>query len=159
MNARPADPQQPQRQQIYLRALRTIPDLTIHEGHYATHQKWLPLAAPPARPAPQYAQVLVSEEKGSDVNLATYLLIDAFNRECEIAVVITNDSDLAEPLALAQSDLGTQVGVVNPHPAKYRSRELKGTFFKQLRASAVRGCQFPDRLIDAHGSIQKPPGW
>ena len=46
VGARPEDPQQPQGQQTYLRALRTIPNLTIHEGHYSTHAKWRPLAHP-----------------------------------------------------------------------------------------------------------------
>jgi hypothetical protein len=71
VDARPSDPQQPQRQQTYFRALRTIPNLTIHEGHYSTHAKWRPLARPLPPPAPQYAEVLLTEEKGSDVNLAT----------------------------------------------------------------------------------------
>jgi len=34
VNARPHDPQQPIRQQIYLRALRTLPTVTIHYGTY-----------------------------------------------------------------------------------------------------------------------------
>jgi len=33
-----------------------------------------------------------SEEKGSDVNIATYLLVDAFDDQYETAVVVTNDS-------------------------------------------------------------------
>jgi hypothetical protein len=37
--------------------------------------------------------VIKTEEKGSDVNLATYLLLDAFKQDCEAAVVISNDSD------------------------------------------------------------------
>jgi hypothetical protein len=159
VGARSGDPQQPQRQQTYLRALRTIPVLSIHEGHYSTHAKWRPLAHPGPPPAQQYAEVLLTEEKGSDVNLATYLLIDAFNHDCQVAVVITNDSDLAEPIALAQSRLGIMVGVINPHPPKYRSLQLKGTFFKQLRDSAVKGCQFPEYLTDARGQFQKPPHW
>src|SRR5579862_4768981 len=34
VSARPADPQQPARQQTYLRALQTLPDLTIHYGEF-----------------------------------------------------------------------------------------------------------------------------
>ena len=159
VGARPHDPQQPQRQQTYFRALRTIPNLTIHEGYYSTHPKWRPLAHPSSPPAPQYAEVLLTEEKGSDVNLATYLLMDAFKQDCEAAVVITNDSDLAEPLKLARTELGVTIGVVNPHPPKFRSRDLTCTFFKQLRASAVKGCQFPIQLTDAQGTFQKPATW
>jgi hypothetical protein len=34
VKARPSDPSQPQRQQMYLRALRTLPGLSIHLGHF-----------------------------------------------------------------------------------------------------------------------------
>jgi hypothetical protein len=44
--ARQGDPQQPQRQQAYLRALRTIPGFTVHLGHYLTHSVRMPLANP-----------------------------------------------------------------------------------------------------------------
>jgi hypothetical protein len=63
VESRPSDHQQPQRQRTYFRALETIPNLTIHEGHYSTHKKWRPLVNPPPRPAPQYAHVYITEEK------------------------------------------------------------------------------------------------
>lgn len=75
VDARPGDPQQQQRQQTYLRALGTIPNLTIHLGSFLTNVRRLPLANPPPR-GPRTVEVLRTEEKGSDVNLATYLLID-----------------------------------------------------------------------------------
>jgi len=74
-------------------------------------------------------------------------------------VIVSNDSDLKEPNELAQSEFGISVGVVNPHPAEERSLVLKPTFFKQLRASALKRSQFPDRILDALGAIQKPSAW
>jgi uncharacterized LabA/DUF88 family protein len=153
-----SDPHSPVRQQTYLRALRTIPNLSIHYGHFLTHPTRMPLARP-ALFGPKTVEVIKTEEKGSDVNLATYMLLDAFNKDCEVAVVISNDSDLKEPVALAQSELKLTVGVINPHPAVHRSRALQPTFFKQLRVSAVRACQFPPVLNDAQGAIHKPAGW
>ena len=87
--------------------------------------------ANPPQSGPTTVEVIKTEEKGSDVNLATYLLLDAAVGDCETAVVMTNDSDLVEPIRLAQSHFGVPVGVVNPHPARYRSRSLKdaATFF------------------------------
>lgn len=93
------------------------------------------------------------------MNLATYVLMDAFYNDCQTAVIITNDSDLAEPLKLARTRLGMTIGVVNPHPPKFRSRDLPCTFFKQLRASAVTACQFPTQLSDDQGTFQKPAKW
>ena len=52
----------------------------------------MPLAQQPAF-GPKTVEVIKTEEKGSDVNLATYLLVDAFRRDAEAFVVISNDSD------------------------------------------------------------------
>jgi hypothetical protein len=147
----------PQRQQVYLRALKTIPSLSIHYGHYLSHVARMPLANP--RGGVRTVEVVKTEEKGSDVNLATYLLLDAFQRDCDVAVVISNDSDLMLPIELAQSVLGIRVGVVNPHPPARRSRALQPTFFKQIRTSALRASQFPAVLRDARGEIRKPERW
>lgn len=54
-----------------------------------------------------------TEEKGSDVNLATYLLADAFRGDCQTAVVVTNDSDLAEPIRVISQELSIPVGLIN----------------------------------------------
>jgi hypothetical protein len=158
VSARPGDPQQPQRQQTYLRALRTIPNLSIHLGYYLSHPARMPLAHP-RRLGPKTVEVLKTEEKGSDVNLATFLLLDGFRSEYEVAAVISNDSDLKVPIEVVQSELGLRVGVVNPHPAARRSRALRGTFFKQLRPAALKACQLPPVLRDARGRIRKPPSW
>jgi hypothetical protein len=74
--------------------------------------------------------VIKTEEKGSDVNLAIYLLLGAFKQDCEAAVVISNDSDLKEPIAVAQRELGLIVGIINPHLPQRRSRALQPTFFR-----------------------------
>ena len=37
VTGRSGDLQRPQRQQIYLRALQTIPHLSVHLGHYVSH--------------------------------------------------------------------------------------------------------------------------
>jgi hypothetical protein len=57
-------------QQIYLRALRTIPNLSITYGHFLTHSVRMALSG--VNPA-QRVWVDKTEEKGSDVNLAAHL--------------------------------------------------------------------------------------
>jgi uncharacterized LabA/DUF88 family protein len=158
VSARRGDPGQPLRQQAYLRALRTLPSVTLHFGHYLTHRVRMPLADPPLS-GPRTAAVLKTEEKGSDVNLATHLLLDAFRGRADTAVVVSNDSDLALPIRVVESELGIRVGIVNPHPAHRRSRALRATFFKQLRPAALASCQFPPILHDEEGEIRKPREW
>jgi hypothetical protein len=162
VSARPADPRLPERQQAYLRALRTVPLLTIHEGEFKVTYPWMPVYDPAAGPSvpPGKVQVIKTEEKGSDVNLASYMILDACRQDCDLSVVITNDSDLCEPIRLVQEELGVAVGIVNPHPTGKRSRAIQGTFFRQLRPNVVLQCQFPDVIKDAEGrAIRKPAGW
>jgi len=158
VSARPGDPQQPQRQHTYLRALATLPSVSIHYGHFLTHQLRMPLVNPPRR-GPKTAEVLKTEEKGSDVNLASHLLLDAFQHVCDVAVVISNDSDLRVPIRIAEQQLGITVGIVNPHRAKNRSRVLQATFFKQLRPSVLAQCQLPEVMSDQNGTFRKPASW
>jgi hypothetical protein len=108
-------------------------------GHYLSHPVRMPLAHPPSTD-PHTVEVIRTEEKGSDVNLASYLLLDGFRSDCEATVVISNDSDLKVPIELARAELGLVVGVVNPHPPARRSRALQPTFWRP----------------DAKGTIRKP---
>ena len=137
------DPQAPRRQQIYLKALSTLPEVDIHFGRFLAKTAWRPLVnlpvagrqintpspvtlprgnfqvlgeRPQTLPVGTYpdrrggreamrgaartpvpdaviAEFHTMEEKGSDVNLAAYLLNDAWEDSFEAAVVISNDTD------------------------------------------------------------------
>jgi hypothetical protein len=149
-------------QQTYLRALRTVPDLTIHFGNFLSHPVKRRLVKPPRRGSP-YREVWHTEEKGSDVNLASHLLVDGFRARYDLAVVISNDSDLTEPVRFVRDDLNAPVGILNPHPN--RSWELSpaklpmGSFYKPIRPGALAASQFPPTLHDQDGSFSKPNGW
>lgn len=99
VSARPHDPQLQVRQQIYFRALKIIPNVTIVYGHFSTHS--VPMILSGIVPT-QRVWVDKTEEKGSDVNLATHLLHDGFRGMFEAAVLITNDSDLTEPVRVVR---------------------------------------------------------
>ena len=155
------DPEQVVRQQAYLRALATLPLVEIHYGHFSVRRVPMLLADPPDS-GTRRVEVMKTEEKGSDVNLATYLLLDAFQRQCDTAVVLTNDADLAEAVRVAQDELGISVGIVNPHPRRRRSRKLQQLgclFHKQVPVTALAQAQFPTIVRDSAGEIHKPSGW
>jgi hypothetical protein len=161
VTARPGKPHDPVHQEMYLRALATLPTVSVHLGHFLTKPAKLPLANP-LPGGPRFAEVMRTEEKGSDVNLATYLLADAFRGDADAFVLVSNDSDLTEPMRVVCHELGKTVGLVNPQRPDKRSRALlscKPTFFKQLRAGALRASQFPPTLTDSTGTFTKPPGW
>jgi hypothetical protein len=158
VNARPNDPQKPVRQQTYIRALQTLPDLTVHYGHYLETVVRMPLANP-SLAGQRTVEVIRTDEKGSDVNLATYLLLDGFQSDYEVAVIVSNDSDLLLPLQVVRSTLGRRVGVLNPQKKIGRALHGAATFYKQIRAGLLGASQFPATLQDAHGTITKPVGW
>ena len=154
----PHDPDAPTRQQIYLRALATIPNLTISYGHFLTSTIRMPLANPtPGVPAT--VSVIKTEEKGSDVNLASHLLLHAFRKECEAAFVISNDSDLLEPIRIVRNEFGLRVGVASPHKRPSQVLMKEASFFRSIRVGALRASQFPQTLTDANGTFTKPTSW
>ena len=158
VESRPNDPQQPQRQQTYLRALRTIPNLTIHEGRFLSSGVRMPLANPPAT-GPRTVEVLKTEEKGSDVNLASLMLVDGFEGDYEVAVVISNDSDLQLPIQIVRDRIKLPVGILNPHLYMSRPLRVACTFYKPIRTGVLSASQFPSILQDAAGTITKPEEW
>ncbi len=156
------NPQRPIRQRMYLRALETIPTLTIHYGQFRDRRKFRRLVTP-IPGIPRTVEIWDSEEKGTDVNLASYLLIDGADGDYEQAVVIFNDADLALPIGMVRDKLGFPVGIVNPNldARAYTPKELSdaATFVRRLRLNTLRNSRFPSQLQDATGTISKPAGW
>jgi hypothetical protein len=159
VTARPGDPNQPIRQQIYLRALRTIPLLEVILGHFLSHEVMMPLAGSPSSKV-RYAKVIKTEEKGSDVNMATHMLHDGYRGFFDVAVLITNDSDLVEPIKIIRNDLNKPVIVLNPYPKKpsYEVRKY-ASFVKPIRRNVLASSQFPSTLQDTKGGFHKPATW
>jgi NYN domain-containing protein len=162
VDPRPGKLDAPVDQRLYLRALRTLPNLSIYLGRFLTTEIWARRVDPPAVGA-KTVKVFKTEEKGSDVNLATQLLIDGFKENYELAVVVSNDGDLKGPIAYVREQLGLPVGVLNPR--KNRSYALsppdlpRGSFYKPIRKGAIKSSQFPDSLTDARGTFHKPADW
>jgi len=157
VTARPHDPDQPTRQNIYFRALKTISHLEIIEGAFLSKPTTLPLEADPTK----FARVIKTEEKGSDVNLAAHLVNDGHLKRYEQAVVITNDSDLAEPIRIVRDELKLPIGIL--FPSKYLNPQLKNVstpnFTKPIREGVLKTSQFPKVLKDNVGTFHKPPTW
>jgi hypothetical protein len=104
-------------------------------------------------------RVISTEEKGSDVNLASHLLIDAFRRDCEMAIVLTNDTDLVEPIRMARSDLGLHLALLSPSDSPARSLRETVDVVKKLRHGPLQVSQLSDLLRDGRGEIHRPRLW
>lgn len=151
------DPQQPIRQQTYLNALTTyIPEVSIHYGSFLTTNKWMPLTTPTS--SSRFANVIKTEEKGSDVNIAVHLVNDAWKNEYDCAIIVSNDSDLKEALRIIKEELNKKIGIIIPGKAN-PSRDLLqyADFIKHLRPTILKNSQLPDPIPNTN--IHKPLEW
>ena len=157
------DPDQPNRQMIYWRALRTIPELRIIEGTFYESVKSMPLAPDclhfRASGKPRLVRVTKREEKGSDVNLGCHLVMDGSRGLYEQAAVVTNDSDLATPIQIVAQEFKIPIWVINPH--EHHSKRLKGlaSALARIREHDLAESQFSEELTDRKGRFHMPPTW
>lgn len=154
---RACDPDQLTRQKTYLRALETIKAQVVY-GHYLSHTVTMYKAKQVAGESP-FVKVIKTEEKGSDVNIASHLLMDAFEDAYDCAVLISGDSDLATPVKMIVSKFKKKVGILNPQQIECKALKGIASFYKHIRQSALATSQFPAVLTDSRGSFHKPTGW
>lgn len=174
-------------QDVYLKALEAVGAVDVIElGHYVARGKQVPLARQPRKGRPQivrpdgplppslpldigvdtngqpvvFATGLVRVEKGSDVNVATHLLVDVLSAAVETAIVISNDSDLRLPIQTARKYV--PVGTVNPGPGylagALRGADIEGVgghWWRQLVASDFTDHQLPE----VASGYRRPSGW
>ncbi|MFC9687790.1 hypothetical protein ACFTSF_04575 [Kribbella sp. NPDC056951] len=168
----------------YLRALERSGSVDLIEyGHYVARIKYAPLAVKdshhrpvPAQPAwpvmvqdttgqplPQarfLASVLNTEEKGSDVNVASHLLLDTLRGHVDAAIVVSNDSDLRFPIEQART--AVPVGLINPGnrplAGALRGNPRDGVgnhWWAQLQPADFTIHQLPAQT----GQVTRPAGW
>ncbi|MCR9194198.1 MAG: NYN domain-containing protein [Hyphomonas sp.] len=162
------DREAPGKQQRYLNALSSLPLIDVHFGRFSMHEKWAGLIQPPRflpeteipEPYPDVVKVRRAEEKGSDVNLATHLVRDAFKGAFEQAVVITNDTDLIEPIRVVVEEVGLPVGLLAPVEQPARTLKAVASWFLHLKPGDAAKCQFPDQVPFGRGKLAlRPEDW
>ena len=142
-------------QEAYLAALSADSRITIELGYFAlrkVREEAGQAGGPAIRKAP--------EEKGSDVNVASHLLIDIHTQAIDAAVLISNDGDLRLPAQHARTCVPT--GTVNPR-GRPTARTLQGSrrdgvgghWWYRLTAEDF----FDHQLPDVVGGARKPAGW
>ena len=148
-----------QRQATYISALeKYIPHLRVHYGHFTSHETVMQLANNPKK----FAKVIKPEEKGSDVNLATHLLNDAWLDKYDCAVLVSNDSDMAEAMRLIRKHhKKKKLGWIIPLGRSQRKPSYilaqYPHFKSQIPASHLQNSQLPNPI--PHTNIHKPNEW
>jgi len=153
------DPQGSVRQQLYIQAIESGGRVTTQRGHFLSHPKWRPRKSPCAQCGEKYTEVVITEEKGTDVNLATHLVYDACTGAFDVAAVLSNDSDLATPIEVARQQCGKIVGVINPHKKPAQTLISVADFYKRLRPGVLQSCQLPAQFSRGGQTFTKPPSW
>lgn len=158
VSATPHDPNKAIRQKTYIRALEThIPEIEVFYGHFLSHEISAPLANPLG--SKRFENVIKTEEKGSDVNLAVHLLNDAWLDRYDCAVVVSNDSDLAEAMRLVKEHHSQKLlGLVTPSEGK-TSKQLQkhADFVRKVRRGALAKTQLPSPIPGT--TLHKPSEW
>ena len=156
---RPDDPGLAQRQDVYIRALREHAGVDVHLGQFKHREKNLPLAREHRKGKIKMARVGHTEEKGSDVSLGAHLVRDACHKNMEVALVLSNDSDLQTPVTMAEKE-GIVVITVNPHKQTQQPRRLLSGDKRTLSRKLLERCQLPDPVTTRAGKlIHKPKEW
>ncbi len=166
VKARGTDPDAPRRQQIYFDALATVPEIRVIRGNFSVNPKYASLAPPPPNcpppflPWPNVVRIIKTEEKGSDVNLGSHLVRDAFLNTFDVAVVITNDTDLIEPIRIAKEEVGKVVGLICPSGKAAKGLKDVASFVRHINHGHLSRAQFPNPIHRAGDTdLLKPLEW
>lgn len=152
ISATRADPQKARRQVAYLEAVQTLPGVRIFFGHYLEN---------PVECRRCGATWISHDEKMTDVNIATELLIDAFDDRFDTALLVTADSDLTRPIEVVRLRYPGK-RVVLAFPPNRFSERLKqvGSAYFTIGRDALAASQLPDQVTKRDGFVlQRPAQW
>ncbi|MCE2516410.1 MAG: NYN domain-containing protein [Alphaproteobacteria bacterium] len=152
----PDDPSAPDRQGVYLRAIKTLNNVHLVQGDFTKRKVEMRLWSDPFA----VVEVMKVEEKGSDVNLATNLLNDAWTDVYDVAFVVSQDPDLKEGMRLVKQEFPQkEVNLITPGPRRKACKELRdlADHHLEIRPKHLKNAQFPDKLPAIN--IIKPPSW
>ena len=161
------DPSSPKDQNSYLKALQTLPNLQVHLGSFQVTNKWMFLVQPvafrpanvtPPIPNPGFACVVRTEEKGPDVSLGAHMVRDAFIGVFEQAAVITDDTDLTEPVRIVVEEAKLPITLLTPVDRPAGELKRLATHIRNIRPY-LGASQFSNPVIGPKGPIAKPAGW
>ena len=145
------DPDKVKRQSDYLEVLHSLPKIKVYYGNYKKKC---------------YEDKITGQihsyyvEKMTDVNIATQLLLDAFNNKCDIAYVVSGDSDLLPAFEAIRNEFQNLTLVACFPPRRslieitaicHHSRSLKERHFKKSL--------LPNTITINGNIIQRPSEW
>ena len=145
-------PDKVKRQNTYLDALKTLPNLSIFYGRYQLN----PFTCRNCGHVHQ-----IHNEKMTDVNIAVELMQDGFQDRFDTALLISADSDLVGPaVALQKLFPGKRVVVACP-PGRFSASLCKAASAHfQIGRATVAKSLLPETVTTSSGfALRCPPSW
>lgn len=145
------NPDKQKRQSTYIEALETV-GIKIYYGHYQLD------AIECRRCSNVWANY---NEKMTDVNIATQMLVDAYQDNYDMAMLISGDSDLVPPIMAIHENFGQKRVFVAFPPKRFNnsvSLVAKGSMI--IGRKKLMDNQFPKEVIKPDGYIlTMPAAW
>ena len=140
-----------QRQQVFLEALKTLPDLQIYYGHFLSDVITCRSCG---------HTYTTYHEKMTDVNIAVELMQDAFGDHFDVAFLLSADSDLVSPISAVQKSFpGKQViCIFPPKRSSYALKQVSDGVLHIGRNELAKSI-FPDRVLKDGITLRRPPNW
>jgi len=145
-------PEKRDRQNEFIEALSTLPDLSIYYGKYQINSQ-------KCRSCGVIAQI--PNEKMTDVNIAVEMLVDAHQNLFDTALLVSADSDLTGPVRAIRA-LFPEKRVVLAFPPDRSSWELQQVAhaYFTIGQFQFRKSQFPDEVRKPDGYVlRRPATW
>ena len=140
------------RQDAYLDALATLPNVSIHYGDFARKRR---------RCRNCNSSWWVYEEKMTDVNIAVRILSDADADRFDTAVIVSADGDLVGPVQEIRTRYPDKRAIIAFPPGR-RSNNLRNAAngYIAIGRDALRDSQLPDTVVASNGyEISRPASW
>ena len=155
------NPKKSLNQKIYLEALSQNPKIEIIYGQFSTHKTKMPLAKEWDKGHIKMIEVIKTEEKGTDVNLAVQMVADAKDDKFDKAMLFSNDSDMAYAVQIAVKDCNKFVGLfIDRKATSFKKLKEHVKYTRRLSPSIFSNNQLPSEVITSTGrKIKKPKEW
>jgi len=151
-------PEKALRQKIYLEALQTSSKIEIRLGYFSVHKTKMPLAKDFDEGILSLVEVIKTEEKGTDVNLAVQMAVDAMQDKFDYAMLFSNDSDMSYSVQIAVNDCKKKVGLYIARDAiSHKVLKENACYIRRLTQTLLASHQFPDEIKTKTGRVIKEP--
>lgn len=161
VNSTVGDASRTNRQKLYLSALATNPKIQIERGYFSIHPTKMPSAKDWENGKIVPLDVIKTEEKGNDVNLAVHMVADAFQDKFDNAMLFSNDSDMATAVKITTAMCGKSVGLyIDRKAISFKVLRENSTYISRIAPNRLKECQLPDCVQTPDGQIiKKPQDW